>query len=246
MKLTRTVRNWVGIVAALSLFFIGCGGGPPTAGEVLESYRAAIGGDAMEGLQSRVAIGKFDLPDMGYSGEVSIKSVPPDLGKLEITIGNTAAASSGGKDGIAWSINPMAGARVLKEGEARRTFREFGFDPVLSWQDSFESAVVQDWDPDAQQVKVLIKSREGDQAICYFDKESGLLARQMTFVDGQRVLSSFEDYREVDGVMMAHQISSNMGGSVNVAYSYEEVEHNVDIPPETFDFPEEIQKLIDG
>jgi hypothetical protein len=37
-----------------------------------------------------------------------------------------------------------------------------------------------------------------------------------------------------------------MGGSVNVAYSYEEVEHNVDIPPETFDFPEEIQKLIDG
>jgi hypothetical protein len=234
------------MVALPSLFFIGCDGGPPTAGEVLESYRTAIGGDAMDGLQSRVARGKFDLPEMGYSGEVSIKSVPPDLGRLEITIGNTVAASSGVKGGIAWSINPMAGARVLKNGEARRTFREFGFDPVFSWEDSFEGAVVQGWDPEAQQIKVLIKSKDGDQAICYFDKESKLLARQMIFVDGQRVLSSYEDYREVDGVLMAHQISSNMGGNVSVAYSYEEVEHNVDIPAETFDFPEEIQELIDN
>lgn len=246
MNLAGAVRIGVIVVTALSLFLIGCSDGPPTAGEVLESYRDAIGGDAIDGLRSRVAKGKFDLPDMGYSGEVNIKSVPPDLGRLEITIGNTAAASSGVKGGIAWSINSMAGVRVLKNGEARRTFREFGFDPVLSWEDSFEGAVVQDWDPEAQQIKVLIKSRDGDQAICYFDKESKLLARQLIFVDGQRVLSSYEDYREVEGVLMAHQISSNMGGNVSVAYSYEEVEHNVDIPAESFDFPEEVQKLIDN
>lgn len=44
--------------------------------------------------------------------------------------------------------------------------------------------------------------------------------------------------------MIAHRVSVDMGGSIELEFSYDEVEQNVDIPVETFDFPEEIQKLI--
>ena len=245
MELTRNV--WIGmvLVAGLSALLIGCASGPPAGIEVLESYVAAVGGDAFDGLQSRVATGKFEVADMGYKGEFTMSVVPPELGRLEIRIGTIAAASSGIKDGIAWDINPMTGARILEANERGHALRQFALDPVLAWQDSFEGAVVQEWEPEAPQIKVLIKNADGDQVIFYFDNETKLLTRMMTFINGQRLVSQLEDYRDVDGVMIAHKVSNDMGGSISLEFSYDDVEHNVDIPAETFDFPEEIQKLID-
>ncbi len=244
MELTRKV--WIGTVLAAGLLalLVGCESGPPSASEVLRGYFTAIGGDAVLGLRSRVAKGKFEVTDKGYEGEFIMSSVPPQLGRLEIRIGTVAAASSGIKDGIAWDINPMTGARILEGSERRQAFRQFALDPVMAWMDSLKDAVIQDWDPEAQQIKVLIKNADGDQVIFYFDKESKLLTRMMTFINGQRLVSNLEDYREVDGAMIAHRVSVDMGGGIELEFSYDEVEQNVDIPAETFDFPEGIQKLI--
>jgi len=191
-----------------------------------------------------VAKGKFEVTERGYEGEFIMSSVPPQLGRLEIRIGTMAAASSGIKDGIAWDINPMTGARILEGSERRQVFRQFALDPVMAWMDSLKDAVIQDWDPEAQQIMVLIKNADGDQVIFYFDRESKLLTRMMTFINGQRLVSNLEDYREVEGVMMAHKVSSDMGGSIKLELSYDEVEHNVDIPVESFEAPEQIQKLM--
>jgi len=240
-------KVWIGtvLVTGLSALLIGCESGPPTSREVLDSYVAAIGGDALDGVQSRVATGKFEVADMGYKGEFTMSVVPPGLGRLEIRIGAIAAASSGIKDEVAWDINPMAGARILEAGERGHARRQFALDPVLAWQDSFENAVLQEWEPEAPQIKILIKNADGEQVIFFFDSETKLLTRMMTFINGQRLVSKFDDYRDVDGVMIAHKVSNDMGGSISLEFSYDEVNHNVDIPAETFNFPEEIQKLID-
>lgn len=239
----RSIVRVVFVLAVLTL--AGCGPAQPSAGDVLEDYLATVGEDALDGIRSRVAKGKFSLPDMGYEGEFTMTSVPPELGRMEVRMGTAVVASSGIKGEFAWEVNSMSGARILEGGEKRQSFRQFALDPVLAWRDSFENAVIQEWDPEAQQIKVLVRNAEGDQVIFFFDRATKLLTRFMIFLDGQRILSTIEDYRELDGIMQPYNVLTDVGGNVSIKFSYDSLEYNGDVPPETFEPPEQIQKLLE-
>jgi len=155
-------------------------------------------------------------------------------------------ASSGLRDGVAWEMNPMTGDRILEGGEKWAALRRACWDPVIEWNLFYDEAELQEQDPGAKTFKVAMNSKKNrSQALAYFDRQTGFLTKLITFDDGRRTATWFSDYKPVDGLILPHQVTSDMGGQIKIEMKVEKIEHDSEIEPSTFDFPEAIRKLLD-
>ena len=84
--------------------------------------------------------------------------------------------------------------------------------------------------------------KEGPAETVYFSKASGLIVQTTAEQQGMAVTSKVGDYKEVDGVKIAHKMVSE-GGAMNITITFDSIEQNVDIDKSKFDIPEEIKAL---
>jgi len=56
-------------------------------------------------------------------------------------------------------------------------------------------------------------------------------------------VSWLSDYKEVDGILIAHTVSVDVMGQKREVVT-QSVEHNVDLPENLFDLPEEIKEVM--
>jgi len=224
----------------------GCAPAEITAEDVIAKYGEAIGGaEQLLNLKSRVTNGQFSVPEMGISGSYVSYLLPPNRFYNEISIANMKA-SSGLRDGVAWEMNPMTGDRILEGGEKWAALRRACWDPVIEWNLFYDEAELQEQDPGAKTFKVAMNSKKNrSQALAYFDRQTGFLTKLITFDDGRRTATWFSDYKPVDGLILPHQVTSDMGGQIKIEMKVEKIEHDSEIEPSTFDFPEAIRKLLD-
>jgi hypothetical protein len=91
---------------------------------------------------------------------------------------------------------------------------------------------------------------EGSTQSFLFDRESGLLAQMEMVVENERgpipVKVSVEDYRDVEGgLRIPHLLRVTAMGQERI-FRTTKVQSNIELKPDTFTLPPEIQKLLES
>jgi photosynthetic reaction center cytochrome c subunit len=213
----------------------------PAADQVLDKYLAAIGGpDALKKIKSRVQKGTLDAGGKQYSIEVYSQapdkrvSISHPQGGDSVTAFNGEAGWLKVRNGLHMMTSP--------ELEAARLDAELYF-PLRVRELYKDFKVTPGEDIAGRKTYVIHASDPGRPSLrLYFDKESGLLLRQMRFA--QTPLGSnptqidYADYRVADGVKIPYQWTlTRPNGSFTIKIS--QVQQNVPIDEKLFVTPKE-------
>ena len=219
----------------------------PTAEEVMNKYIEATGGaGAYEKLSSRKITGTVEIVAAGVKGDLTIYQQAPDklLSTLDFEgIGEVVQGTDGE---VAWAEDPNTGDRVLEGAEKADFLRESTFNSELKWKELYKTVEVtgkEDVDGTSCYV-VVMTPEEGQPETTYLAVDSGLMVKTKTVqtspLGDQPVEVSVSDYREVDGVKIPFTSTIRVLQQ-EIKMSFENVEHNVEIPEGTFDVPESVK-----
>lgn len=223
---------------------------PPTAAKVLDRFVEATGGaDVYAALENRVIHGHLEITAQGLVLALEIYHARPDKTFTVAESDALGRIESGIAGDVVWENSLIAGPR-LKEGDERAVGLRAGvFDGAVRWRELFtevalEGVVEVDGRPcDA----VVLKSADGPAEKRFFDRETGLLAKieiTLELPAGTIPMEIYPgDYREVDGVLLAHRTRIVVLGQERLM-TYDSIEHNVDLPDDRFELPETIAALV--
>src|SRR5690606_37918337 len=144
----------------------------------------------------------------------------------------------------AWEMHFMNGDTILDGERALAQKEQASLAAWLDWKQYYSSAkIIGDDELNGEAVTKVVFARDGgDTATFLFAKESGLIVgREGPGMDGMPMLQLLGDYKEVDGVLVAHKME--MQGAMTIEIVFEEIKHNTEIPEGTFDLPPTIAAL---
>ncbi len=224
----------------------------PEAGAILDRAVEAMGGtDAMKAVETRYTSGKFSLPAMGIEASLQSWAKRPNLTYTEISSPALGQMLSGSDGEHIWENSAMTGPN-LKEGEERAvSARQNDMDGLVNWRKHYsEVETLGREEVDGTLCyKVALTPHDGHVETHYYNVETGLLVKmEMTMKSemGEIPIESFlSDYREIEGLMIpfkTRQVIMQMQEMVSVVDS---VAINVEIPPDRFALPAEIQALVE-
>ncbi len=218
-------------------------------GEVLDNYYEAVGGlDAWQSVQSMRATGKMAMGGTGIEAPFTVVTKRPDKIRLEFTFqGMTGIQAFDGE--TAWMVMPFMGStdpEVMPEDIAKQFKDEGDVDgPLMGWKESGHQVelIGKEETEGTAAYKIKVTKKDGDVEYYFLDAEYFIPIRvessseiQGRTVDIEVVLS---DYKEVDGLMVAHSIEQREKGAPSgQVITIEQVELNVDIDDSTFTMPE--------
>jgi hypothetical protein len=226
----------------------------PDAATILDKYVEVTGGEAAyERIHNRVTKGHHEFVGMGLKGTQTYYQAQPNKVYSELEAEALGKVESGTDGKVAWYVSPSTGP-LVETGDARTVgLSEAAFDREVYWRKYYKKAecVGEEVVEGKGCYKIVLTPEVGEPETRYYDKESNLLVR----TDKMRLSShmpsmAFEimvdDYRRVDGLLLAHkrkQVMQGCGGPVEIVFVTDSIEHNVDLPSNRFDLPEKIQEL---
>jgi hypothetical protein len=214
----------------------------PTVDELLDKYVKALGGkEALEKPTSRVGKGSMELEGMGLGGPVEMYAKAPNKSALYIDlqgVGKIVNVYDGAK-GYALSpegLNELSGS-ALAQAQRNADF----YEPLNLKKHFAKMEVTGKEKVEAADAYVVVATpATGDPEKLYFAVDSGLLVRIDTDNDTPQGKMSFatyvSDYKEVDGIKIAHtlrQVSSAFTAVIKMS----EVKHNITIEDAKFAKP---------
>jgi outer membrane lipoprotein-sorting protein len=220
-----------------------------TADEIIAKNIEAKGGlDKLKAVQTMRITGKM-MVGPGMEAPMVIEMARPHKVRMEFTFqGMTGIQAYDGKSG--WSVMPFMGKKEpepmsaddLKQAEEQADidgplvdYKEKGHQVEYLGKDEVEGTPVH---------KLKVTKKNGDIQTVYLDADSFLeiKAEGKTKVRGQEIEgeTSFGDYKEVGGLIIAHSIQSKLKGGQGQGQTitFEKIEINPDIPATRFDMPE--------
>lgn len=221
----------------------------PKAETLMDKYIEATGGKAAhEKIKNYVMTGNFEMASQGLSAKMTIWRME---GKsyAQIEIPNLGLLEEGYDGSVAWSKNPMQGARI-KEG-AEKEVAAFGasLNPDLRWRELFSDAST----VGAESVngvacyKVSLTTKGGLKMDRWFDQKTGLIVKtQMTLStpQGEMPMEGFlSEYKPVDGVQTPHKLIQVVMGQ-EMAMTFQSIKANQEIDPAKFALPDDIKALV--
>ena len=214
--------------------------GLPSAEQVLAKYIQATGGSAAHRkLTSGVANGEGQNVTRGIRLATENYSKAPDMRVEILDDPNNRGFTGRGYDGTdAWSMNLMeTGLRHIHGAELAMAQRENDFYRAIRLDSLYQKLVVSGEDSiDVRPVVVLTAiPGNGNPEKLYFDIESGLLLRRDLAYGTTPVQHYYEDYREVDGIMLPFVLRSE--GPVRLITRFSEIKHNVPVDDGKFNAP---------
>lgn len=224
----------------------------PKGDKVLDDYAKAIGGkNAHAKLQNRVTKGTLEMVGMSIKGVITSYYARPNK-HVSILESDVFGQVLSGTDGdVAWEISAMKGPSLKTGAERALLLREAIFDAPVHWRKLYTKAecVGTEAVDETPCYKVIATPKEGKPETRYYDEESHLLVKtEMTIESAMGdipVETYFSDYKQVDGVLVAHKAKSVIGGMQQMLIVIESVEHGVEIPADRFDLPPEIKALVE-
>lgn len=209
---------------------------------LFDNYVKGLGGEAaLDKLKSRVMRGTIEIAPMGVKGTFESSQKAPQKSVTTMNLTGLGVMQQGFDGAVGWSKDPFTGLRELKGGELAAVQRAAYINPV-GWRGTYSS------------MKTTGRSKVGDREVyvvegasagdtpdkLYFDAQTGLLLRMDSVVDGPqgRVISetTFDDYREVDGVKVPHSMRAVLGAATVVTL-VQEVKHGVAVEDKAFAKP---------
>lgn len=208
-----------------------------TAEKVIENYKKAVGGaDAISAFKNVV----LDMEAETFGQKLPMKIIMTNDLESKITVsfnGQTAMEAIATAENA--STKQMGNSIPMKDDQkeelafANGLFGEFMFAEVGA--EVKLVAVEQVNGSDAYVVSVTLP--KGSSYSLYFDKESGLKVRYAKTIDTPNGAISqtvdYQDYKEVNGLMIYHTLTQQAGPQKMVAVA-KEVKVNQEIPADTF------------
>lgn len=222
----------------------------PLPSELLNKHIDAIGGEQSIKAQTTKTInGKMIIKIMGIEGNMNVVAEVPNKIKTTVELGQYGKSLSGYDGKVGWSIDPMAGSRVL-EGEALKQMiarADFYGNNIHIGKNSVKQETIQLLNLDnGDYYKVLLVDSEGEESFLYFSKETGLLSgidmMELSATGKTPTQIRMSNYVETEGIKTAHKISSTQNGRETIIHidsvSYAPLAENA------FELPNEIQSKV--
>lgn len=214
---------------------------------VLARYVEALGGKAaIERITN--SISKATATVAGMDMEVELLRAAPDRQASRVEIPGMGTLRDVYDGEHAWSVNPFAGNSEKTGEELAKTARDAAFHQPLQMKQVFAPLAYKGTETlDSRKVEVLeAKLTGGALERLYFDADNGLLLRRDSEHDTSagrvKSQSTFDDYRAVDGVKLAHRFGLKLEptgqDAMDIEFKITEVRQNVVLPANAFAKPE--------
>jgi hypothetical protein len=221
----------------------------PEASAVIARYQEAIGGrDVLAGYNSMRTVGEVSIPAQGLVADMEMFAARPNRAAMRVSIAGFGEIRSGTSDGVAWSMNPAEGPRLLQGAELAQTLEESAFDSALRPSDLIESATTVERTRLGGRdcLKVQLVWRSGRQTHDCYSEETGLLVgtmtRQETAMGPLDAVTLMDSYRDFGGFRTPTRITLQVMGMEQIV---ELRELTFDSAPDSaFELPAEIRALI--
>lgn len=160
----------------------------------------------------------MEMPAAGMSATVTSAQRKPNQMSVTINIAGLGEMRQGYDGTTAWSVDPMQGPRLLSAEEARELvdgsdFRAMTRDPAIFSAMEAAPEVTVDGEP-TDCVKLTWTS--GRVTTECYSRASGLLLQSNTKQSSPQgeidVVTTYHDYKAVDGVVMAHRVLNSFMG----------------------------------
>lgn len=215
----------------------------PTADQVIDKYVQALGGKAaIEKLTSRAAKGSFDMPAMNVSAPIESYNKAPNKTVFILEIPGFGSVGRGYDGTTGWSQNPQEGLREMSGAELAMMKRGAEFNREIRLKQLYPQMTVKGKEKVGEREAYLIEATPagGAPEKMYFDTQTGLLIRYDFEAETPQgkfsTQSSFDDYKEVDGVKMPFTVrQSSSAGDFIIKFT--EVKHNVPVDDAKFNKP---------
>jgi len=223
----------------------------PPAQEIIDRYVEAIGGrDAALATVATRTVGTFSMPAMGLTGQLEVISGENEEMINKVTIPGMGEMLTGYTGEVAWSSDPMMGARLLEGAEADamadQTNKLYGVRDASLFT-SFETVGESEYDGEACWDIAFVFTSGRETTEC-FSKESGLMIAstmsQESPMGSVEVVSRFLDYQQFGDLYMPTTMRQNAMGQEQVM-NIESVEFG-GIDPSVFDPPAAVLTLIES
>ena len=209
MRKTFFVAAFAATIAYSALAFAA-----PSAGEILDAYKAATGGSAWD--NKATASSDFNLAGMGLTGMGhNIVDLKNGRSAMEYKMGPAGGAN--GFDGTnAWEKD-MSGTVTLQQG---------GDAQVLAINDAYRTSGKW-WRPDRGGAEIVNDGEKTENGATYevltitpkggkpfdvwFDAKMHLLAKTIEKQGSQTVITTMSDYRRTDGVLLPYKLIIDTG-----------------------------------
>lgn len=222
----------------------------PNAEAILDSYVEAIGGaSAIKRIYNRVTKGTIEIKSFGLKGTMASYGAAPDKTYSRIELGPLGATEEGAIGSVVWRMHPMMGNKLLKGDERAMVLSHARFYGELDWRTAYRRA---EYTGIAEvegkpAYKVAMTPHQGPVETRFYDKQSRLQVKSMFTIDGPTgsmpIETSISDYRNIDGVLIAHRMVQKIAGQ-EIVITLDSVKHNVELPPDRFDAPPAIKELM--
>jgi len=214
--------------------------------DVLDKHYEAMGGlEKIKSIQSAKLTGKMSM--QGMELPLTVLSKRPRMARIEFSVqGMTGIQATDGE--TAWSVMPFMGkpdAEAMPEDEAADLNEQADMEgPLVDWKEKgYQLALMGKEDVEGTSCyKIKVVRKDGKESYAYLDDEYYLQIRneskrQMQGTEVETV-TNFGDFKEVDGLMMAHVMDSGIKGTdMMQTLTLETVEFGVELDDSVFAMP---------
>ncbi|HEY0035638.1 MAG TPA: hypothetical protein VGB66_03060 [Longimicrobium sp.] len=191
----------------------------PTAEQVVARYVAAIGGEqAITAQQFRRVQIEMSMPAAGVTMTGEMMQARPNKAVMNIEFPGLGSMRQGYDGQVAWSLNPVQGAKILEGKELADVLRQFDFDANMRFSHLFRSMeTVGRGEMNGETcVNVRMVTQGGDEVLNCFADDDGLLVgavvKTSTETGQTESTITFHDYREFGGLKMPTRTSMSASG----------------------------------
>lgn len=223
----------------------------PSAEEVVAKHVTAIGGrEAITKITSMKQTGAMEITAAGMTADLEMVVVTPNKQSMKMSLAGMGEMLTGTDGTVAWSVNPMQGARLLEGKELAQIKEQSDFAGTMLFSpDRYASmtneGVVDFGGEKAYKVK-MVRKGSNDEVWQYFSVASGLqIGSEATIASEMGTLQTstvFSDYKQFGPLKMATR-SEIMTGPQKMVLTVKTAEFNT-LGADAVQVPAAVQPLI--
>lgn len=252
MFLQHTMRTAFAATAAFLMAVPAANAQPlPSASDVIAKHVAAVGGkDAITKITSMKQTGAMEITAAGMTADLEMVIVAPNKQSMKMTLAGLGEILTGTDGNVAWSVNPMQGARVLEGKEAAQIKEQADFLAAMLFSAEKFSSMANEGIVDfagekAYKIK-LVRKDTGTESWNYFSVASGLqIGSEATLQSEMGTMSTsstLSEYKQFGPIKMATR-SEMTTGPQKMILTIKSAEFNT-VGADAVTIPAAVQPLI--
>lgn len=213
-----------------------------TAKEILDKMIEATGGrKAIESIDDSTVTGTIELVQQGLSGTLTVYKKEPNMMRIDVEImGMLITQAYDGE--MAWWVNPQTGAtEEMPETEAASMKRDaLPRDAAFNPEKYGITYVYKGKEPLDGKDHYIIEQTyaDGFKVTLYIDAGTYLITKSLGTISSQMGEVEFEqhasDYKKVNGLMIAHTLTTYINGEESRIITISEVKNNTGLEASLF------------